>query len=139
MGEARPPCRVDMISDFHQRCDGGVLLMLLWDRGIDDRVCGLRVISHGGGVRGAGQACSGPQLLAWHSVGNDGAFRGWLLLAPLPGCGGVVFCCVCCLRALFVLWWCSLRRIMYECFFFLYDVAVLLPFISKKKNVTPLF
>jgi len=51
-------------------------------------------------------------------------------LAPLLGCG-VVFCCVRCLRALFVWWWCSLRRVMYECFF-LYDVAVLLPFISKK-------
>ena len=44
------------------------------------------------------------------------------------------------LGALFVWWWCSLRRVMYERFFFLYDVAVLLPFISKKKkNVTPLF
>ena len=76
MGEASPPRRVVSISDFHRRCDGGVLLMLLWDRGIDDRVCGLRVISHGGGVRGAAQTCSGPQLLAWHSVGDDGAIRG---------------------------------------------------------------
>ena len=38
------------------------------------------------------------------------------------------------LGALFVWWWCSLRRVMYECFFFLYDVAVLLPFISKKNS-----
>jgi len=35
---------------------------------------------------------------------------------------------------LFVWWWCLLRRVMYECFFFLYDVTVLLPFISKKKG-----
>ena len=41
------------------------------------------------------------------------------------------------LRALFVWWWCSLRCVMYECFFFLYDVAVLLPFIQKKYSEEP--
>jgi len=66
---------VARISVFHRRCDWGVLLMLLWDRGIDDRVCGLRVISHGGGVRGAAQACNGLRLLAWHSFRDDGAIR----------------------------------------------------------------
>jgi hypothetical protein len=33
----------------------------------------LRVISHGGGVAGVAEACSGLRLLAWHSVGDDGA------------------------------------------------------------------
>jgi hypothetical protein len=33
------------------------------------------------------------------------------------------------LGALFVWWWCSLLCIMYECFFFLHEVTVLLPFI----------
>ena len=36
------------------------------------------------------RACSGPRHLAWHGVGDDGAVRGWLLMAPLPCCGGVV-------------------------------------------------
>ena len=75
MGEAWPPRRVASISDFHRHYDGGVMLMLLWDKGIDDHVCGSRVISHGGGVRGAAQACSGLRLLAWHSVRDDGAIR----------------------------------------------------------------
>jgi hypothetical protein len=45
-------------------------------RVIDDRACGLRVISHGGGIPGVAQACTGLQLLAWHIVGDDGAVRG---------------------------------------------------------------
>ena len=36
------------------------------------------------------------------------------------------------LGALSVWWWCSLQCVMYQCFFFLYNVAVLLPFIFKK-------
>jgi hypothetical protein len=55
-----------------------------------------------------------------------------LLSAPLPGGGGgVVLHCV----RLFVWYWCTLRRVMYEYFLILYDVAVLLSFISKKKLV----
>jgi hypothetical protein len=50
--------------------------------------------------------------LAWHSVGDDGAVHDGLLRSLLPGCGGVVFCCVRCSCALFVLWWCSLRLVM---------------------------
>ena len=57
--------------------------------------------------------------------------------SPRLWCCSVLLCVL--LHALFVWWWCSLRRVMYECFFFLYDATVLLPFISKKKNVTPLF
>ena len=55
-----------------------------------------------------------------------------LLSAPLPGGGGgVVLRCV----RLFVWCWCTLRRVMYEYFLILYDVAMLLPFISKKQLV----
>ena len=39
VGEARPPRRVARISVFHRHCDGSVLLMHHWSRGIDDRVC----------------------------------------------------------------------------------------------------
>jgi hypothetical protein len=87
--------------------------------------------SHGGGAQDVALACSGPCLSAWHIVGDDDAVHGWLLLAPLPVCGCVVFCSVCCWCP-FVEWWCSLRCVMYNCFFFSYDVAVLLPFIKKK-------
>ena len=59
-------------------------------------------------------------------------FAGGFVLAPLPGCGSVVFCCVWCLCVLFVWWWYLLWRVMYECFFLLYDVAVFLPFNFKK-------
>lgn len=45
----------------------------------------------------AAPSCSGPRLLVGHNVGDDGAFRGGLLSAPLPGCCGVVLCCVHCL------------------------------------------
>ena len=96
--------------------------MLLWDRGIDDRVCGLRVISHGGGVRGVSQVCSGALFLAWHSVGYDGAVRGGFFRFLSQFVVVLCFCWVCCLHALFVWWWCLLRRIMNECFFFLYVV-----------------
>ena len=34
---------------------------------------------------------------ACHSVGDDDAVCGGLLSALLPGCGSIVFCCVCCL------------------------------------------
>ena len=51
-----------------------------------------------------------------------------LLSAHLPGGTGVALCCV----RLF-LCGCTLRRVMYECFFFLYDVVVLLPLFQKKK------
>jgi hypothetical protein len=34
-------------------------------------------------------------------------------LALLPGCGGVVSCCVRCSRVL-LMWWRSLRRLMYK-------------------------
>jgi hypothetical protein len=44
------------------------------ETGIDGHVIGLRVISHGGGVRGVTQACNGPHL-RWHNVGDDGAAR----------------------------------------------------------------
>jgi hypothetical protein len=33
-------------------------------------------------------------------------------------------------QGLFV-WWCSLRRVMYHCYFFLYDIAVLLLLFKK--------
>jgi hypothetical protein len=59
---------------------GGQGFLCPWQRSvcraIDDRACGLRVISHGGGVPGVAQACSGLRLLAWHSVGDDGTVRG---------------------------------------------------------------
>jgi hypothetical protein len=29
-------------------------------------------------------------------IGNNSAAHRWFLLAPLPVCGGVVLCCVCC-------------------------------------------
>jgi len=41
-----------------------------------------------------------PATSAWHSVGDDGAVCGGLLSTPLPGCGGVAFCCVSCVRCL---------------------------------------
>jgi len=71
--------------------------------------------------------------VTWNSVGDDGAVRGWILLAPLPYCGGVVFCCVRCLRAFVcvVVVFASARYV--QCFL-LYDAALLLPFISKKEK-----
>lgn len=51
-----------------------------------------------------------------------------LLLASLLGDGGVLRC----VRVFVVL--CTLRRVMYECFFFLYAKAVLLLFIFLKKQ-----
>ena len=81
------------------------------------------------------------ELPLWLVVAGRGFWRGTalattrssrrLLSLPLPVCG-VVFCWVRCLRALFV-WCCSLRRVMYECFF-LYDAAVLLTLFKKKGN-----
>ena len=41
-----------------------------------------------------------PVTSAWHSVGDDGAVCGGLFSTPLPGCGGVAFCCVSCVRCL---------------------------------------
>jgi hypothetical protein len=37
---------------------------------------GLRLFPRGGGVRVVTQACSGPRLLLWHSVGDNGAVLG---------------------------------------------------------------
>jgi hypothetical protein len=31
----------------------------------------------------------------------------------------------------FFVWWCLLRRVMYQCYFFLYDIAVLLLLFKK--------
>ena len=66
-------------------------------------------MARGGGVLIAARVSSGLQLLAWHSVGDDGAVFVGLLSAPLPGGGGVALCCVC----LFVWCWCTLRRVIY--------------------------
>jgi hypothetical protein len=67
--------------------------------------------------------------LAWHSVGDDGAGVGGLLWSSLPcDCswwrvvlGAFVFLFL----GLFV-WWCVLRPVLYQCCFFLNDIAVLL-------------
>ena len=53
-------------------------------------------------------------------------------LALLPGCGGVVSCCVRCSRVFVCVWCRLLRRVMYNCFLFLNDAAVLLPSFKKK-------
>ena len=78
------------------------------------------------------QACRRSRLLTWHSVDDDGAVLGGLLLTPLPSYGGVAIYCVRC-RALFV-WLCSFRRVMYNCFYFLNDKAVLLLSFQIKKT-----
>jgi hypothetical protein len=52
-----------------------------------------------------------------------------------PSWLGLVVCgseCVCFVQGVFV-WWCQLRLVMYYCFFFLNDRAVLLLTFSKKK------
>jgi hypothetical protein len=64
--------------------------------------------------------------LPWHNVGLTTQLDGFLS-APLPGGGGVVLCAFVCVV-------CILRRIMYDCFFFLYDMTVLLPLIFLLKN-----
>jgi hypothetical protein len=83
--------------------------------------------SHGGGVVVASHACSGLRLLSWFIVGNDGADVGGYLSVPLPGlwwCGFLVRCgCV--------VWWCGASAHLVW-LLSLYDMAVLLPFISKK-------
>jgi hypothetical protein len=61
------------------------------------------------------RACSGLRLMAWPSVSDDGA----ILTASFSFATKWWWCSV-----LFV--WCTLRCVMYECFFFLYDKAVLL-------------
>jgi hypothetical protein len=74
--------------------------------------------------------CSGLRLLSWHSVGGNGAVSDGLPSALLPsGGGGVALGCV---RLFVVLVYASACYI--QCFFFLYDRAVLL--LSFKKNPT---
>jgi hypothetical protein len=72
VGEAWPPCRVVGISVFIGTATG-VFANAPLEQGIDNCVCVLRMFSHGEGVRGVAQACSGPRLLVWHNVGDDGA------------------------------------------------------------------
>jgi hypothetical protein len=65
--------------------------------------------------------------LLWHNVGDNGAAR-QLALSSSPRW----WWCSVELRA-FVCVGCTLRRVMYECFFFLYDMTMLLPLIFLKK------
>jgi hypothetical protein len=72
-------------------------------------------------------ACSGLRS-TWHIVVDDGAGVDSLLrfLSHMVAVGGVL-----CRVHLFLLWglfvwWCMLRAVMYQCYFFLYDIAVLL-------------
>lgn len=69
--------------------------------------------------------------MTWHNVRDDGAVLNDFLSAPLLRCGGVVQCCVVCLYS-------GVRfgSLCMNVSFFLYDVAMLLPFISKKKVPT---
>jgi hypothetical protein len=80
--ESRPPCRAASISGFHRRYDESIMLKLHWDRGIADRVCGLRGWSHCGGVRDDAQACSGLRHLAGTTLATTVQFTSgffWLL------------------------------------------------------------
>jgi hypothetical protein len=78
-----------------RHCDGSAMSMLLWRRGVDNCVCFLRLIPHGGGVLGV---CSGSQRVTSFGVAQRwrrrcGSRR--VLSLPLPVCGGgVEFCCV---------------------------------------------
>jgi hypothetical protein len=66
--------------------------------------------------------------LLWHIVGDNGAAP-QLALSSSPRW----WWCSVELRA-FVCVGCTLRCVMYECFFFLYDMITLLPLIFFKKN-----
>jgi hypothetical protein len=92
--EARPPRIVARISGVHQRYDKNVMLKLHWDGRINDRVCGLRGMAPWRGVRVAALTCNGSRYSTWHTVGDNDAVHGWLLLSPLSVGGGVVLCCV---------------------------------------------
>jgi hypothetical protein len=61
-----------------------------------------------------------------HNVGDDGTIHEWLLLAPLPVCGGVVF--------LLLLWWCSFRHVIYN--YFIYEMTTLLFFIKNDEVIS---
>jgi hypothetical protein len=119
VGEARAPRKVVEISGFHRRCDESFMLKLL--RQGSPIVC----VQLEGTVPWWRSLRCCPSLqrvatLGVHNIGDDDAIHRWLLLASLPVCGGVVFCCVGCSCALFV-WWFSLQRVMYNCcgcFFF---------------------
>jgi hypothetical protein len=65
---------------------------------------------------------------AWHNVGDDGAGVGSLFMVFFPIWLRMVVCCVgcVCFYSGFVVWWCLLRSVMYQCYFFLYNIAVLL-------------
>jgi hypothetical protein len=96
-------------------------------------VCGLRVTVPWwrslGGRSGLQQATTS----AWHNVGDNGADVDGLFRTPLPsGGGGDALCRVCLFvfEGLFV-WWCPLRRVLYQYFFFLNDTAVLLLLFKK--------
>jgi hypothetical protein len=109
----RQECFADAPLEQSERrlCSCGLRVIVLWWRSSDSR-SGLQRAAVLGVARHWRRQRSSRRLLS----------------LSLPICGGLVFC----LRALFVWWCCSLRRVIYECFF-LYDVAVLLPFISRKK------
>jgi hypothetical protein len=95
-------------------------------------VCGLRVTvpwwRRSGGRSGLQRAATS----VWHSVGDNGADVDGLFLTPLPSGGGVMFCvgAFVCVRG-FVCAVVSASRVMYQCFFLLNDIAVLL-FLFKK-------
>ena len=78
------------------------------------------------------------ELPLWLVVAGRGFWRGTALATTAQFAAASfafsprLWWCTVLLGALFVWWWYSLRHVMYECFFFLYDVAVLLPFIKKK-------
>jgi len=55
----------------------------------------------------------------------------WYMVIIFPLAKLVIVWCIVVLCA-FVCVVCMLRRVMYDCFLFLYDMAVLLPLISKK-------
>ena len=82
------------------------------------------------------QACSGLRQLWRGSVLHDGACFGRFMLASFLGCVGVASCWVFARFsrinwALYGLTW----FLLIWCTFFLYDIAVLLPLISKKNTI----
>ena len=87
-------------------------------------VCSLRKIVPW--WRSSGSCFGLQRAMVWHNVGDDGAARRLdFSSSPRWWWCSVVLCAFVCVV-------CTLRRVMFDCFLFLYDMAVLLPLISKK-------
>jgi hypothetical protein len=122
VGEARPPCRVPGISEFQWFYEGIFFTVASLEQGgRRSWVCGLRKIVPWWRSLGS---YLGLQRAMWSSVGDDGVTRR-LAFGSSPRWWWWWWCIV--VLCAFVCVVCTLRRVMYQCLFFSYDMTLLLP------------